>query len=32
VFAFRRHRGVVDNQHRIIAADAPLRLIEELCL
>ncbi len=32
VFAPLRQRGVVDNRHRIIAADEPVGLIEQLCL
>jgi hypothetical protein len=32
VLALLRHRGVVDNQHRIIAADEPVGLIEQFCL
>ena len=32
VFPLLRHRGVVDNQNRITAADEPVGLIEQLCL
>jgi hypothetical protein len=32
VFALLRHGGVLDNQHRILAADEPVGLIEQLCL
>jgi hypothetical protein len=32
VFALLRQRGIVDNQHRIIAADQPVGLIEQLAL